>query len=133
MLPIGFHTPTYFNKMKLTKKIIGIVLALLLLVSGVAHFITPETYYPMIPDFLPKSVVNLLAGTVEIILGIGVFIPKFSKKALLGIFLLMIIFLPIHILDALKENPVIGTKTGAIVRLVIQFLLIYLPWFAKKT
>jgi uncharacterized membrane protein len=119
--------------MKITKKIIGIVLALLLLVSGIAHFITPEMYYPMIPDFLPKSVVNLLAGAVEIILGIGVFIPKFSKKALLGIFLLMIIFLPIHILDALKENPVIGTKTGAIVRIAIQFLLIYLPWFARKT
>jgi uncharacterized membrane protein len=118
--------------MKLLKKVIGIILALLLLLSGITHFITPEFYFPLIPDFLPKSIVNLLAGGVEIILGIGVFIPSFRKKALLGIFFLMIIFLPIHILDALKENPAIGTKTVALVRIAIQLVLIYLPWFASK-
>ena len=118
--------------MILIKKIIGIILALLLLLSGFAHFMSPEFYFPLIPDFFPKSIINFLAGGVEILLGIGVFIPSFRRKALLGIFILMIIFLPIHILDALKENPAIGTKTVALVRIVIQFLLIYLPWFARK-
>ncbi|MEN2280876.1 hypothetical protein AAGF08_01975 [Algoriphagus sp. SE2] len=118
--------------MKLTKRIIGIILALLLLVSGIAHFIIPEFYFPLIPDFLPKSVANIFAGGVEILLGIGVFIPSFRKHALLGIFILMIIFLPIHILDALKENPAIGTKAVAFTRIAIQLVLIYLPWFARK-
>jgi uncharacterized membrane protein len=118
--------------MKIAKKIIGIILALFLLMSGIAHFLTPEMYFPLIPDFFPKSIVNLLVGGVEILLGIGVFIPSFKKKALLGIFFLMIVFLPIHILDALKENPAIGIKTVALVRIAIQLVLIYLPWFARK-
>jgi len=116
----------------LLKKIIGIILALLLLLSGIVHFINPEFYFPLIPDFFPKSLVNQLAGIVEIILGIGVFIPTLRRKALLGIFLLMLLFLPIHIFDALKENPAIGTKTVAFVRIGIQFVLIFLPWFASK-
>ncbi len=118
--------------MKIAKTIIGIVLALIMLSGGVNHFITPEMYFPLIPDFLPKSFINLASGAVEIILGIGVFIPAFRKRALLGIFLLMVAFLPIHIWDVLKENPAIGTKTVALVRIGIQLLLIYLPWWARK-
>ncbi|WP_296705882.1 MauE/DoxX family redox-associated membrane protein [Algoriphagus sp.] len=118
--------------MKIVKKIIGIILALLLLLSGIAHFMNPEFYFPLIPDYFPKPIINHLAGIVEILLGIGVFIPSLRKKALFGIFILMIIFLPIHILDALKENPAIGTKTVALVRIAIQLVLIYLPWFAMK-
>lgn len=114
------------------KKIIGILFALLLIFSGVTHFISPEVYLGLIPDFLPKSITNMLAGVVEIILGVGVFIPAFRKKALLGIFLLMVIFLPIHIIDALKETPAIGTKTVAMVRIAIQFVLIALTWFARE-
>jgi len=119
-------------KVKLAKKIIGIILALFLIFGGVAHFMTPEMYFPLIPDFLPETVVNILAGIVEIVLGIGVFIPTLRKKALLGIFILMLMFLPIHIWDALKESPAIGTKTVAMVRIAIQFVLIFLPWFAQK-
>ena len=118
--------------MKLAKKIIAIVLGLFLILSGVGHFMNAEMYFPMIPDFLPKDLVNILAGVVELVLGIGVFIPKFKQKALLGIFLLMIAFLPSHIWDALKETPAIGTKTVAMVRIGIQCVLIYLPWFAQK-
>jgi uncharacterized membrane protein len=118
--------------MKTAKKIIGIVLALILLLSGVGHFVSPEFYFPMMPDFLPKEIVNYMVGGVEIILGIGVFIPVFRKRALLGIFLLMLILLPIHILDALKDTPVIGSKTAAFVRIAFQFVLIYLPWLARK-
>ena len=93
---------------------------------------TPEMYFPLIPDFLPETFINVLAGIVEILLGVGVFIPSFRKEALRGIFILMLIFLPIHIWDALKENPAIGTKTVAMERIAIQFGLIFLPWFAQR-
>lgn len=118
--------------MSLSKKIIGIILALMLLFSGVGHFISPEMYFPMIPDFFPKAAVNIAVGIIEVVLGIGVFVPAYRTQALTGIFLLMIVFLPIHLWDALKETPAIGTKTMAFVRIGIQFVLIYLPWFAKK-
>ena len=118
--------------MKLAKKIIAITLGILLVIAGIGHFLNPEMYFPLTPDFLPKYVLNALAGGVEILLGVGALVPLFRRMALLGIFILMIIFLPIHILDALKDQPVIGTKTVAFVRIGVQLVLIYLPWFARK-
>ena len=118
--------------MSLLKKIIGIILAIMLISSGVGHFMAPEMYYPMIPDFLPQPAVNIAAGLAELVLGIGVFVPAYRTKALIGIFLLMLVFLPVHIWDAMKEVPVIGSKTMGYVRIGIQFVLIYLPWYARK-
>lgn len=118
--------------MTLTKKIVGIVLAVMLILSGVFHFVNPEMYYPLTPDFLPKYILNALAGGAEIALGVGVFIPSLRRMALIGISLLMVAFLPVHIMDALKEEPFMGTKAAAYVRIGVQFVLIYLPLFARK-
>ncbi|MFN1834331.1 hypothetical protein AB2B38_003625 [Balneola sp. MJW-20] len=114
------------------KRTIGILMALLMLLGGIAHFISPGTYNGLIPDFLPKLTINYLTGIVEIVLGIGVFLPGYRKIALFGIFVLMICFLPIHIIDAFKQDPVIGTRMVAYARVLMQFLLIYLPWFAQS-
>ncbi|MFK8055190.1 MAG: hypothetical protein AB8F78_03625 [Saprospiraceae bacterium] len=118
--------------MSLSKKIIGIIFALMMILSSIGHFVSPEMYFPMIPDFLPQAAVNIVAGLAELILGIGVFIHAYRTRALSGIFLLMIIFLPVHIWDAMKEVPAIGSKTMGYVRIGIQFVLIYLPWYARK-
>jgi len=117
--------------MKRVKWIIGIVFAIILIASGLGHFATPEMYEPLIFDFLPKTAINYLVGAIELILGIGVLIPKLRNTALTGIFFLMIAFLPVHIWDALKVEPFIGTKPVAYVRIAVQLLLIYLAWFAK--
>lgn len=118
--------------MKIVKKIVGILMAIVLVLGAVGHFFSPEAYAGFIPEFLPDQLVNWGTGIVQLTLGIGVFISKYRKKALLGIAVLMLLLLPIHIIDLLKENPVIGTKTVAMVRLVVQFAFIYLPWFASK-
>ena len=118
--------------MKIVKKIIGFLMGALLIFGSTGHFFNPETSTGLIPAFLPVDLVHWAAGIVELLLGIGVFIPGYRKKALLGITLLMIVFLPIHVIDLLKDNPAIGTKTVAMVRLAVQFVFIYLPWFASK-
>lgn len=113
------------------KKVSGILLAVMLIASGVAHFFSPETFNGLIPDFLPKLAVNYVTGFIEILLGTGVFLPSYRDYALKGICLLMICFMPIHIFDALKDDPYIGSKTIAYIRILIQFVLIWLPWFAR--
>lgn len=118
--------------MKLAKKSIGIALALLLILSGIAHFINPEMYFPITPNFLPKYLLNAFAGGIEIILGVGVFIPTYRRTSLLGISLLMLAFLPVHIWDALQDEPFVGSKMNAYSRIALQFLLIYLPFIARK-
>ncbi len=77
------------------------------------------------PAFLPaKTFIVYASGVVEILLGILLLIPKYTKLAATGIILLMIAFLPIHIWDIFSENPAIGSKNAAMIRLPIQFLFI---------
>lgn len=100
--------------------------------GGVNHFLKPEMYAPFIPDFLPTDLINYGSGLLEIMLGIGLLIPKFRFKAALGVLVLMLIFLPLHILDVFSETPAIGSHEAALVRLPVQFLFIVWAWFISK-
>ena len=73
----------------------------------------------------PKKLVNYLVGIIEFVLGIGLFFTETVIPASIGIFILMVLFLPIHIWDVTKERPVIGSKKMAIIRIPLQFLLMY--------
>ncbi len=89
------------------------------------HFIKPKFFNGFIPDFLPKLTVNYIFGAIEILLGIGLFFNQTIKNAALGIIILLILFLPIHIWDSTKTKPAIGSTKKAIIRILLQFLLIY--------
>jgi uncharacterized membrane protein len=108
-----------------TKFVLTLVFGAILILTGTIHFLKPKIYFRFIPDFLPKNAINTLAGLVEIVLGIGVFIPDLRYLATLGILLLMLAFLPIHAIDVFRERPAIGSHWLAIVRLPLQFVLIW--------
>ena len=118
--------------MKNLKLILTFLFGAILIIAGINHFIKPEMYAPFIPDFLPNVAVNYLTGIAEIVVGFGIFIPKFRSLATLGILIMMLVFLPLHILDVFKENPAIGSHRVAIIRLPIQFVLILWAWFINK-
>lgn len=118
--------------MKIIKLILAFLFGAVMILAGLYHFIKPEIFAPFIAKFLPNKAINYLAGLLEIALGIGVFTPKFRSTATLGILLLMIVFLPLHIVDVFKENPAIGSREAALIRLPIQFVLILWAWFINK-
>jgi uncharacterized membrane protein len=118
--------------MKLLRKILTFLLGAFMIYAGYSHFANPDMYSPFIPNFLPEGIVNYGAGVVEIILGIGTFIPAYRKQALFGILLLMLIFLPLHIIDVFAENPAIGSHKAAYVRLPVQFVFILWAWWMWK-
>ncbi|MDN3619882.1 hypothetical protein QWY81_10505 [Polaribacter undariae] len=106
--------------------ILKIFFGILFCFAGIMHIIKPNIFKHFIPDFLPKRLVNYVAGVIEFVLGLGLFFPSTVKNATIGIFILMILFLPIHIWDVTKERPAIGSKKIAIIRIPLQFLLMYL-------
>ncbi len=61
-------------------------------------------------------------------IGVALLTPKFRAYGGLGFMALMTGFFPIHVWDLLKDEPFIGSKIGAAVRLVLQLLLIYTGW-----
>ena len=106
-----------------------VLMAVFMLFAGIMHFIKPRFYNRFIPDFLPKLAVNYFAGLIEILLCVGLLYAPFQELAGKGTLLLMIFFLPLHVLDVWKEKPAIGSKKLAIIRLPIQFLFIAWAWY----
>ena len=115
--------------MKVFKLILTFVFGAFMIMAGINHFLKPAMFFPFIPDFLPKEAVNYIAGILEIVVGVGVFIPAFRSWATLGILGLMIVFLPLHIMDVFSEIPAIGSHQLALIRLPIQFVLILWAWY----
>ena len=118
-------------------RIVWIVLralfAIFMIYGGVQHFVKPDFYIPFVPSFLPFTAAIIYAsGILEILLGIMLIIPKYSKHGAFGILVLMLIFLPIHIWDMFSETPAIGSHQAALIRLPVQFLFIFLAWKIKK-
>ena len=44
----------------------------------------------------------------------------------------MLLFLPIHISDVFSEAPAVGSHNAALIRLPVQFLLIFIAWKVKN-
>lgn len=113
-------------------KILSFLLASLIILGGCSHFLQPSLFLPFIPDLLPRNLVNYLAGTIEILVGFCCFFKPTRLFASWAILFLMIAFLPLHIIDVFIENPAIGSKTMAYIRLPLQFLLIYWAWKVNR-
>lgn len=106
--------------------------AILLIAGGVNHIFNPKFYRYFIPEGWPKQLVNYVSGVVEIVLGVGVLFDATMHWSATGILVLMIIFLPLHVIDLFRARPAIGSKTLAIIRLPIQFLLIWGAWWLSE-
>ena len=65
--------------------------------AGAFHFINPEFYWDLIPDYLPfTKFINYASGVLEIVLAIGVAIPKYRLIAVKCIIALLVLFIPSH-------------------------------------
>jgi uncharacterized membrane protein len=117
------------NKVQLT---FAFGFAAILILAGVNHFINPQMYSPFIPDWMPLLLTNIFTGIIEVALGAGLLLKKYRKIAAFGVSILMLLFLPLHLADVFKEHPAIGSKAVAIIRLPIQFLLIWCAWYIYK-
>ena len=114
------------------KKILPFVFAALMLLGAYGHIANPDFYAPLIPDFIPESLANILSTIAEAAIGIALLIPQTRKWGALGFCILMVAFLPLHIWDLFKETSIMGSQVGAIIRLAIQLLLIYGGWWLYK-
>ncbi|MCG8806070.1 hypothetical protein G1K75_10445 [Tenacibaculum finnmarkense] len=114
--------------------VLKIILAVFMIFGGVQHFIKPTFYLPFVPTFLPFPIMIIyLSGILEIGLGILLFLDtKYAKLGALGIFYLMLLFLPVHIWDVFSATPAIGSHTAALIRLPFQFLCIAWAWKIHK-
>jgi uncharacterized membrane protein len=120
------------------KKISYILIPLFYIGAGINHFVHPDGYYTIIPDYLPNPVfINLFSGAAEIILGLLFLFSKTRTIAAYGIIAMLIAFIPAHIVMIQNgfclSNGYCLPGWATWVRLFpLQFLLMLWVWKCRK-
>ncbi len=121
-----------------TRYIARNLLAAFFALAGLNHFVMPEFYLPLIPDYLPfPNRINVMAGVAEVVLGIGLLIAPLRQWAAWGIVALLVVFVPSHVyfiqIGSCVEGGLCVPPWVAWVRLlVIHPLLIGWAWYVRK-
>ena len=124
--------------MAMFKKISFILIPLLYIGAGINHFVRPDRYYKIIPDYFPNPVfINLFSGAAEIILGFLFLFSKTRRLAAFGIIALLIAFIPAHIVMIQNgfclSNGYCLPVWALWVRLFpLQFLLMLWAWKCRR-
>ncbi len=114
------------------------IFALLFVLAGINHFISPEFYLPLIPDYLPfPSLLNAVSGVLEVLIGALLWNSRFRRIGGLAFAALMVLFIPahihfIHIGHCIPNGLCVDPWIGWVRLLVVQPLLIALGfWMAQ--
>ncbi|MBK1884508.1 DoxX family protein [Luteolibacter pohnpeiensis] len=111
------------------------LLGIFFTVAGIAHFASPETYLPLMPDYLPWHLPLIyLSGAAEIIGGLGLWIPKLRRAAGWWLIAVLLGVFPANIHMLVNHVPLAGRPVPEWIlwaRLPLQFLLIAWIWWAS--
>jgi len=110
-----------------------LALSLFFINVGVDHFINPDFYLNIMPDYLPfHAEAVYLSGFFEILGGIVVLIPKLRALARWGLISLLIAVFPANIYMAMNPNLFPDFSQALLYfRLPLQFVFIF--WVLKAT
>ena len=110
-----------------------LALSLFFINVGVDHFINPDFYLNIMPDYLPfHAEAVYLSGFFEILGGIVVLVPKLRALARWGLISLLIAVFPANIYMAMNPNLFPEFSLALLYfRLPLQFLFIF--WVLKAT
>ena len=96
------------------KKVISkYVLAIFMISAGIMHFANPKFFLNIMPPYLPlHRALVLVSGICEVLLGVLLLIPGYSRWAAWGIVALLIAVFPANVYlyqhqDILPASPII--------------------------
>ncbi|MFK7954343.1 MAG: hypothetical protein AB8B73_15940 [Ekhidna sp.] len=106
--------------------------------AGTNHFIDPEFYYPLIPEYFTfPEFINSLSGVAEILLGVGLLFYTTRKVSSYAIITMLLAFIPSHIYfinlgSCIEGGLCVPEWVGWGRLLVIHPLLIWWAWRCRK-
>ena len=122
--------------METLKSVLRYVLGILFVLAGINHFVSPEFYIPIMPDYLPwHEELVFLSGVAEIVAGILVAIPATQRIGAWAIIAILVAVFPANIHMAMNPEEFSGyaASTALYIRLPIQLIpAIWAYWYTRK-
>ncbi len=109
-------------------------MALLYGAAGVNHFINPRFYTGIMPKFFPMpELLNQVSGIAEIILAVGLLFAPTRQVSAYLIIAMLVVFFTVHVPHLFNPPKMAQGKYWLLIlRIPIQFLLIYWAWLVSK-
>lgn len=112
-----------------------IIIALFFVVAGVNHFVSPDVYLKIMPEYMPWPLALVyISGVFEVLGGIGVAIPRLRRTAGWGLIALLIAVFPANVDMLMHADRFPSIPVWLLVaRLPLQAVLIgWVGWTAVK-
>src|SRR5687767_7801443 len=88
------------------KFVFRLLLSVFMIGAGISHFLKPEPFIKIVPNYLPNpKALVYVSGAFEILGGIGLLVPGLSSAAAWGLILLFIAVFPANLNMALNNIP----------------------------
>ncbi|MFV1884825.1 MAG: DoxX family protein [Balneola sp.] len=98
-------------------------------IAGILHFVFPNMYLKIMPEYIPNHKAMVFwSGVFEILGGIGIMIPFSRTISAIGLILLLIAVFPANLdmfRKAYKKRAFSLYTLATLIRLPVQFWLIY--------
>ncbi len=110
-------------------KIVLVAIAACVMAAGAfLHFVNPQSLVSFIFPPLPPLPTIYLAGAIQLIIAMAVILPKTRAIGGLAFMALCFAYMPLHIWDLFRDDPVISSLSAAIVRVIVQGLFIWIGY-----
>jgi uncharacterized membrane protein len=106
-------------------RILAGVVALVMIGGGVAHLASPQGFAPLVPAFLPAAPVLMVTGLLQIVIGLAAIWPGTRAWGGIAFAALCTAYMPLHLWDFLRPDPVFAPPVAATIRVVAQGLFIW--------
>ena len=119
------NTAGIANRRKLWYLVGKRTFAALFITAGVGHFVATDFFLKIMPPYLPFHLpLVLVSGVIEILLGILLLVPRYSRLAAWGIIALLIAVFPANIHVYTHQELFPFPPLAHLLRLPLQGVLI---------
>ncbi|MGL4541058.1 MAG: hypothetical protein ACRCUI_00945, partial [Polymorphobacter sp.] len=120
------------NDMKILYWLMSALIALVMASGTLLHFRNPTYLLGFIPSPLPALPIIYATGVLELVIAVAALVPRTRGVAGLAFAALCVAYMPLHIWDLFRVDPVITPHSAAIIRVIVQILLIGIGWLVWK-
>jgi uncharacterized membrane protein len=103
--------------------------------AGLGHFVNPEPFVSIVPDWLPEPrLLVAVSGVLEVLGGIGILLPRTRRFAAWGLVALFIAVFPANVHMAIHQIPAFGPVPAWVpwARLPLQGVFVaWAAWVAR--
>ncbi|MCU0649258.1 MAG: hypothetical protein MUF00_14770 [Gemmatimonadaceae bacterium] len=100
------------------------VIAITMLLGGVSHLVAPEQFMALVPRPLPPHAVLYITGVVQLAIGGSVLWSRTRRAAGFAFAVLCLGYLPLHLWDFVRPDPVFTPPVAASIRVAVQLVFI---------